>query len=108
MNLNSKGSNLDNGGLHPLMKMRTAFRETLLEMGFSEMRTNQFVESSFWNFDSLFQPQQHPARDSHDTFFLSKPELCSFDTKEMRDYVEKVRKIHEDGFKAENEESYGW
>ena len=26
--------------------------------------------SSFWNFDALFQPQQHPARDSHDTFFL--------------------------------------
>ena len=57
MNLNSKGSVLDNGGLHPLMKMRTAFRHILLEMGFSEMNTNRYVESSFWNFDSLFQPQ---------------------------------------------------
>ena len=27
--------------------------------------------SSFWNFDALFQPQQHPARDAHDTFFLT-------------------------------------
>ena len=35
-----------------------------------EMPTNNFVESSFWNFDSLFQPQQHPARDAHDTFFI--------------------------------------
>ena len=34
------------------------------------MPTNKFVESSFWNFDALFQPQQHPARDAHDTFFL--------------------------------------
>ena len=34
------------------------------------MPTNNFVESSFWNFDALFQPQQHPARDAHDTFFL--------------------------------------
>ena len=34
------------------------------------MPTNRFVESSFWNFDALFQPQQHPARDAHDTFFL--------------------------------------
>jgi len=34
------------------------------------MPTNNFVESSFWNFDALFQPQQHPARDQHDTFFL--------------------------------------
>ncbi|NXD46730.1 SYFA ligase, partial [Copsychus sechellarum] len=37
---------------------------------FTEMRTDNFVESSFWNFDALFQPQQHPARDQHDTFFL--------------------------------------
>ncbi|MEQ2214334.1 hypothetical protein XENOCAPTIV_001814 [Xenoophorus captivus] len=35
------------------------------------MPTNNFIESSFWNFDSLYQPQQHPARDQHDTFFLS-------------------------------------
>ena len=35
-----------------------------------EMPTNNFVESSFWNFDTLFQPQQHPSRDAHDTFFL--------------------------------------
>ena len=38
---------------------------------FTEMPTNNFVESSFWNFDALFQPQQHPARDAHDTFFIS-------------------------------------
>lgn len=37
---------------------------------FTEMPTQNFVESSFWNFDALFQPQQHPARDQHDTFFL--------------------------------------
>ena len=43
--------------------MLTVFR-------FSEMPTNNFIESSFWNFDALFQPQQHPARDAHDTFFL--------------------------------------
>lgn len=35
------------------------------------MPTNNYVESSFWNFDALFQPQQHPARDAHDTFFLT-------------------------------------
>jgi phenylalanyl-tRNA synthetase alpha chain len=53
--------------------VRSAFREIFLEMGFEEMPTNSFVESSFWNFDALFQPQQHPARDAHDTFFLSQP-----------------------------------
>lgn len=37
------------------------------------MKTDQYVETSFWNFDSLFQPQNHPARDAHDTFFVSDP-----------------------------------
>jgi phenylalanyl-tRNA synthetase alpha chain len=40
--------------LHPLMKVRSQFREILLGMGFNEMPTNRFVESSFWNFDALF------------------------------------------------------
>jgi phenylalanyl-tRNA synthetase alpha chain len=55
------------------MRVRAEFRQILLEMGFSEMPTNRFVESCFWNFDALFQPQSHPARDAHDTFFLSAP-----------------------------------
>jgi phenylalanyl-tRNA synthetase alpha chain len=71
VNLLSRGKELVCGVNHPLLKMRQAYRTILLEMGFEEMPTNQFVESSFWNFDSLFQPQQHPARDAHDTFFLS-------------------------------------
>ncbi len=35
------------------------------------MRDHVLVRCSFWNFDALFQPQQHPARDAHDTFFLT-------------------------------------
>lgn len=72
MNFNSTGLNLDYGTLHPLMKMREEMRRILLDMGFEEMPTNNYVQSSFWNFDALFQPQQHPARDAHDTFFLSR------------------------------------
>ncbi len=52
-------------------QVRTQFRKIFTQMGFEEMPTNQWVESSFWNFDTLFQPQQHPARDAHDTFFLT-------------------------------------
>ncbi len=44
-----------------------------MDMGFEEMPTNRWIESSFWNFDSLFQPQSHPARDAHDTFFIKDP-----------------------------------
>jgi len=31
------------------------------------------VDSGFWNFDALFVPQQHPARDLQDTFYVSDP-----------------------------------
>ena len=37
---------------------------------FSEMPANKFVESSFWNFDALYVPQQHPARELQDTFYI--------------------------------------
>ena len=38
------------------------------------------LRAPFWNFDALFQPQQHPARDAHDTFFLKgKAEIIFFD-----------------------------
>lgn len=76
-NPNSKGMAIENGNLHPLMKTKQQFTEVLTEMGFEEMRTDRYVEGSFWNFDSLFQPQAHPARDAHDTFFLSKPAKCT-------------------------------
>lgn len=71
INLDALGTPLDVGHLHPLLKVRTEFRKIFLEMGFQEMPTNNYVENSFWNFDALFQPQQHPARDAHDTFFIS-------------------------------------
>lgn len=57
----------------PLQQVRSEFRKILISMGFEEMPTNRWVESSFWNFDALFQPQSHPARDAHDTFFIKDP-----------------------------------
>eukprot|EP01100_Stratorugosa_tubuloviscum_P014905 TRINITY_DN8252_c0_g1_i1.p1 TRINITY_DN8252_c0_g1~~TRINITY_DN8252_c0_g1_i1.p1 ORF type:complete len:521 (-),score=253.17 TRINITY_DN8252_c0_g1_i1:88-1581(-) len=100
-NLEAAGKAPTAGHLHPLLKVREEFRQILLEMGFEEMPTNNYVESSFWNFDALFQPQQHPARDMHDTFFIEDPantiQLPS-------DYVERVKTMHEVG----GEGSIGW
>ena len=93
-NFKSLGSNVGGGALHPLMKVRTEFRKILLQMGFEEMPTNRYVESSFWNFDALFQPQQHPARDAHDTFFLESPANA---LKIPEDYMKKVKETHENG-----------
>ena len=72
-NFNAKGAPTPSGALHPLNKVRSEFREIFFEMGFEEMPTNRFVETGFWNFDALYVPQQHPARDLQDTFYISDP-----------------------------------
>lgn len=93
-NFNALGVPPECGCLHPLLKVRAEFRQIFLEMGFSEMPTNNYVENSFWNFDALFQPQQHPARDAHDTFFISDPKTSS---RFPVDYLERVKKVHSKG-----------
>uniref|UniRef100_A0A4W4GT94 phenylalanine--tRNA ligase n=1 Tax=Electrophorus electricus TaxID=8005 RepID=A0A4W4GT94_ELEEL len=104
-NFDAMGVAPDSGHLHPLMKVRTQFRQIFLEMGFTEMPTNNFIESSFWNFDSLFQPQQHPARDQHDTFFLSDPAVAhDF----PQDYLERVKKVHSEGGYGSQGYKYDW
>ncbi|XP_014211827.1 phenylalanine--tRNA ligase alpha subunit [Copidosoma floridanum] len=105
INLDALGAPLDVGHLHPLLKVRSEFRKIFLEMGFQEMPTNNYVESSFWNFDALFQPQQHPARDAHDTFFISDPATS---TSFPEDYLDKVRKVHSKGGYGSQGYRYDW
>ena len=69
------------------------------------METNKFVESSFWNFDTLFQPQQHPARDMHDTFFIADPEFAEL---KYPEFVEETKKIHEVGGYGSIGYRYDW
>merc|ERR1712023_360508 len=47
-NLKALGMDIGAGNLHPLHKVKTEIWQILLLMGFQEMKTNQFVESSFW------------------------------------------------------------
>lgn len=98
------------GHLHPLLKVRAEFRRILFEMGFEEMSTDRFVESCFWNFDSLFQPQSHPARDAHDTFFLSHPEKCPEEAMAgaYPGYVDAVKAMHEEGGAGSRGYRYEW
>jgi phenylalanyl-tRNA synthetase alpha chain len=93
-NLKALGISPTAGHLHPLLKVRAEFREIFLELGFQEMPTNKWIESSFWNFDALFTPQQHPARDAHDTFFMSEPAAT---TQFPEEYLQKVAAVHGDG-----------
>lgn len=87
--------------IHPLQKIILQTRKTFLEMGFTEVVSPQ-VESAFWDFDALFQPQDHPARDMQDTFYLSRPERAGLPAK---DIVEKVKRTHQDGWETG---SKGW
>jgi len=106
-NFDALGIPPDSGHLHPLMKVRTQYRQIFLEMGFSEMPTNNFVESSFWNFDALFQPQQHPARDAHDTFFISDPATAKLEDIPEK-YLERVKNVHEKGGFGSQGYNYNW
>uniref|UniRef100_A0A7S0RKF5 phenylalanine--tRNA ligase n=1 Tax=Pyramimonas obovata TaxID=1411642 RepID=A0A7S0RKF5_9CHLO len=104
-NFNAKGQPPAGGHVHPLLKVRKEFREIFISMGFEEMPTNNFVESSFWNFDALFQPQQHPARDAHDTFFMTAPQTSNCFPP---DYLERVKETHMHGGYGSIGYNYDW
>lgn len=72
-NFAALGADQNAGALHPLNKVRSEIRNIFFYMGFVEMPTSRYVDSGFWNFDALFVPQQHPARDLQDTFYVSDP-----------------------------------
>ena len=54
---------------HPLKDTIDEICEIFVTLGFSEIIGNM-TQSSFWNFDALFTPQDHPARELQDTFYL--------------------------------------
>jgi phenylalanyl-tRNA synthetase alpha chain len=58
------------GRTHPLTDIINEIREIFVSMGFSEIE-GPIIQSCFWNFDVLFTPQDHPARDMQDTFYIS-------------------------------------
>ena len=55
--------------IHPLNDTINEIRDTFVHLGFTEI-TGNLSQSSFWNFDALFTPQDHPARELQDTFYL--------------------------------------
>ena len=81
------------GKKHPLRIIIDEIRKIFLDMGFVE-DNGEYVESAFWNFDSLFQPQDHAAREMQDTFYLKNPLTC--DLPDM-DLVKLTAETHETG-----------
>lgn len=57
------------GHMHPITSVTEELLTIFLELGF-QVATGPDVETEYYNFDSLNTPKDHPARDSHDTFFV--------------------------------------
>jgi phenylalanyl-tRNA synthetase alpha chain len=93
--------NIQPGKRHFVSQVIDYIRRFWVELGFKEMK-GEFLELNFWNFDALYQPQDHPARDLADTFYMKTPYKGHLPDALM---VERVRLTHENGWTTG---SKGW
>ncbi|HML31727.1 MULTISPECIES: phenylalanine--tRNA ligase subunit alpha [Sporomusa] len=59
------------GHLHPLTLTLNRIKDTFMRMGF-EVAEGPEVEKDYYNFEALNLPQDHPARDMQDSFYITK------------------------------------
>ncbi len=78
------------GRKHFVTEATEYIKKIWLELGFEEM-TGGEAQSAFWDMDALFVPQDHPAREMQDTFYLEGK------AKLPKKYLEKVKAAHETG-----------
>jgi len=90
------------GKKHPYLQFLDEVRAKLVQLGFQEM-TGTAVETSFFNFDSLYVPQDHPAREASDIYYVKDPQ--SGDISQHAKALEQVKQNHENGGKTG---STGW
>ena len=95
-NLRLQIERVKKGAYHPVNEYIKRVKEIFVSMGFQEM-TGSEVESAFWDFDALFTPQDHPARELQDTFYLKNPEKMEY----PEDVAERVKEIQEKQWKYE-------
>jgi len=81
------------GKRQPYNQFLMEVKQKLVELGFKEM-TGPTIETEFWNFDALFQPQNHPARDWTMTYSLKNPKYGK-----LPSVSNKVRDSHEKNWK---------
>ncbi len=59
------------GGPHPVYSVMEEIFTIMSRLGYS-LRTGPLVERDYYNFEALNIPQNHPARDMQDTFFIDE------------------------------------
>ncbi|NMI77022.1 phenylalanine--tRNA ligase subunit alpha [Nanohaloarchaea archaeon] len=94
-NVEADAEPLRTGKKHYYKNILNYARQTWIEMGFQEMEGN-YVVPSFLNFDALYTPQDHPARELHDTFFVERPGEA--DLEEYGEKVDHVGQTHQHGW----------
>jgi phenylalanyl-tRNA synthetase alpha chain len=67
-------------------------RAIFLEMGFTEI-DGDYVTTAGWNMDALFIPQDHPAREMQDTFYLDNPKSVPIPIERTQQWAD----VHEHG-----------
>lgn len=82
---------------HPLRDTINQIKRAYLSMGFREV-SGPIVEPSFWVQDSLMIPQDHPARDMQDTFYLENPQSIDISDNKL---LKRVAKEHEKAWHGE-------
>jgi phenylalanyl-tRNA synthetase alpha chain len=80
------------GKAHPMQALIERIRAIFLEMGFSEI-DGDYVTTAGWNMDALFIPQDHPAREMQDTFYLDEPKSIPI----SEDRISQWADVHESG-----------
>jgi phenylalanyl-tRNA synthetase alpha chain len=81
------------GRRHPLIEIIEEIKEIFIGLGFSEIE-GPVIQSGFWNFDALFTPQDHPAREMQDTFYISaqtQPPISA-----SKDQISKISRAHKE------------
>jgi phenylalanyl-tRNA synthetase alpha chain len=63
------GRGLECGGLHPVTRTLERIETLFRSLGF-EVADGPEIETDYYNFTALNQPENHPARSMHDTFYL--------------------------------------
>lgn len=89
------------GKRHPYSEFLDDVREKLISMGFKEM-DGPTIETEFFNFDALYQPQNHSARDWSAAYRIKEPKYGSLPKGNL---VKRVKAAHENGWKTG---SSGW
>ena len=81
----------EKGNLHPVTQVRNQLIDIFASMGF-EVYEGTEIETDYYNFTALNTPQDHPARDMQDTFYLSPEFLLRTQTSAGQIHVMEAKK----------------